>query len=156
MKINLKSPAWHSLFLLSLVLFLFCAAAQAQQNSTITGSVLDKEGAAIPDAQITLTQQETGFVSKAVSNSTGNFSFNGLNVGTYDLMVSAKGFQTFVTKGVSVNVSQTMRVDANLTVGGVEQTVTVQADPLAVQTDSNVVSTLISAEQITENCYRES
>ncbi len=52
-------------------------------------------------------------------------------------------------KGIVVNVSQTTRVDATLTVGSVDQTVTVQSDILTVQTDSNVVSTLVSEEQIT-------
>ena len=103
----------------------------------------------VPGAEVTLTQQQTGFVSKAISNDSGNFTFNGLNVGTYDLKATAKGFDAYVEKGIVVNVSQTTRVDATLTVGSVDQTVTVQSDALTVQTDSNVVSTLVSEEQIT-------
>ena len=150
MKVNLAISARYRLFLLSLVLLLTCLAGHAQQNSTITGTVLDKVGAAIPGAEVTLTQQQTGFVSKSISNDTGNFTFNGLNVGTYDLKATAKGFDAYVEKGIVVNVSQTARVDATLTVGSVDQTVTVQSDVLTVQTDSNVVSTLVSEEQITE------
>ncbi|MGA8089417.1 MAG: TonB-dependent receptor [Terracidiphilus sp.] len=150
MKVNLATPAKYRLFLLSLVLLLTGLAGHAQQNSTITGTVFDKNGAAVPGAEVTLTQQQTGFVSKATSNDSGNFSFNGLNVGTYDLKATAKGFNAFVERGIVVNVSQTTRVDANLTVGSVDQTVTVQSDVLTVQTDSNVVSTLVSEEQITE------
>ena len=150
MKMNFKNTARYRLFLLPLILFFVCVAGHAQQNSTITGTVLDKEGSAIPGAEVTLTQQETGFVSKSESNSTGNFTFNGLNVGTYDLKVTSKGFQTFVAKGLAVNVSQTLRADAAMTVGSVEQTVSVQAEALSVQTDSNVLSTLVSAEQISE------
>jgi hypothetical protein len=150
MKVNLATPAKYRLVLLSLVLLLTCLAGHAQQNSTITGTVFDKNGAAVPGAEVTLTQQQTGFVSKANSNDSGNFTFNGLNVGTYDLKASAKGFNAYVEKGIIVNVSQTTRVDATLTVGNVDQTVTVQSDVLTVQTDSNVVSTLVSEEQITE------
>ena len=150
MKVNLAISARYRLFLLSLALLLTCLAGHAQQNSTITGTVLDKVGAAIPGAEVTLTQQQTGFVSKSISNETGNFTFNGLNVGTYDLKATAKGFDAYVEKGIVVNVSQTARVDATLTVGSVDQTVTVQSDVLTVQTDSNVVSTLVSEEQITE------
>jgi hypothetical protein len=150
MKVNLATPARYRLFLLSLVLLLTCLAGRAQQNSTITGTVLDKGGAAVPGAEVTLTQQQTGFVFKTVSNDSGNFAFNGLNVGTYDLKATAKGFDAYVEKGIIVNVSQTTRVDATLTVGSVDQTVTVQSDVLTVQTDSNVVSTLVSEEQITE------
>ncbi len=150
MKVNLATPARYRLILLSLVLLLTSLVGHAQQNSTITGTVFDKNGAAVPGAQVTLTQQQTGFVSNAVSNDSGNFTFNGLNVGTYDLKATAKGFNAFVERGIIVNVSQTTRVDANLTVGNVDQTVTVQSDVLTVQTDSNVVSTLVSEEQITE------
>ena len=97
---------------------------------------------------VTLTDTATGFTSKSVSNAGGDYSFPGLNVGNYDLTVSAKGFQTSVQKGLAVNVSQTLHVSTSLEVGNVDQTVTVRADQLAVQTDSNVVSTLVSAEQI--------
>jgi hypothetical protein len=150
MTVNVATPARYRIFLLSLVLLLTSLAGHAQANSTITGTVFDKNGAAVPAAEVTLTQQQTGFVSKTTSNDSGNFTFNGLNVGNYDLKASAKGFNAYVEKGIVVNVSQTTRVDATLTVGSVDQTVTVQSDLLTVQTDSNVVSTLVSEEQITE------
>ena len=65
MKVNLATLARCRVFLLSLVLLLVCLAGHAQQNSTITGTVLDKAGALIPGAEVTLTQQQTGFVTKA-------------------------------------------------------------------------------------------
>jgi len=134
----------------TLVMLLTCAGAHAQQNSLITGSVLDKEGAALPGAQISLTSTSTGYTSTTESNSSGNFSFAGLNPGSYDLKVVAKGFETSVQKGLTVNVSQTLHVDSNMVVGAIDQTVTVEADALVVQTDSNVLSTLVSADQISE------
>ena len=149
MKVNLATPARYRVFLLSLVLLLICLAGHAQQNSTITGTVLDKGGAAVPGAEVTLTQQQTGFVSKTISNDSGNFTFPGLNVGTYDLKATAKGFSAYVREG---NRGQRFTDHArrrNMAVGSVDQTVTVQADTLTVQTDSNVVSTLVSEEQIT-------
>jgi len=90
MKVTLATLAKYRLFLFSLVLLLTSLAGQAQQNSTITGTVLDKNGALVPGAEVTLTQQQTGFVSKAISNDSGNFTFNGLNVGTYDLKATAR------------------------------------------------------------------
>ncbi|HTM15335.1 MAG TPA: carboxypeptidase-like regulatory domain-containing protein, partial [Terracidiphilus sp.] len=150
MKVQLTSLARCRIFLLPLFLLLVSLTGRAQQNSTITGTVEDKAGAVIPGAEVSLTQQQTGFVSKTISNGAGNFTFNGLNVGTYDLKVTAKGFNAFLQTGIVVNVSQTTRVDAAMAVGSVDQTVTVQSDVLTVQTDSNVVSTLVSEEQITE------
>ena len=142
--------ATSRILLLPILLFVVCLAAHAQQNSTVTGTVLDKGGSVVPGADVTLTQEQTGFVSTTRSNDAGNYTFNALNVGTYTLKASAKGFDTYVEKGIVVNVSQTTRVDATLAVGSVDQTVTVESDVLTVQTDSNVVSTLVSEEQITE------
>ncbi len=136
--------------ILTLVMFLLfaCAVTYAQQNSVITGEVTDSAGAAVSDAEVTVTSVATGFVSSTKTNSAGLFSIPGLNVGTYELKVSMKGFQTFVAKGLELNVSQTLRHDVGLSVGSVSETVTVEANGLAVQTDSNVISTLISSEQI--------
>ncbi len=148
MKASRKSSIW--LILLPLVMLFAFVGAQAQQNSLITGTVLDKLGAAIPGADISLTGTATGFTSTTKSNDSGNFSFPGLNVGTYDLKVVAKGFQTSVQNGLAVNVSQTLHVDSTMVVGAVDQTITVEANALVVQTDSNVLSTLVSADQISE------
>ena len=150
MKVQLASLLRCRILLLPLILLLVSLQGRAQQNSTITGTVEDKAGAVIPGAEVTLTQQQTGFVTKAISNGAGTFTFNGLNVGTYDLKATAKGFNAYLQTGIVVNVSQTTRVDATMAVGSVDQTVTVQSDVLTVQTDSNVVSTLVSEEQITE------
>jgi hypothetical protein len=89
-------------------------------------------------------------VKESVSNESGLFSFPGLNVGTYDLKVVATGFQTYVQQGLQLNVSQTLSADASLTVGAVSETVTVAANAIQVQADSNVVSTLINADQIAD------
>ena len=66
------------------------------------------------------------------------------------MKVTAKGFQTFEQTGIVVDISRSFRVDVKLTIGTESQTVTVEANALAVQSDSNVVSTLINGQQITE------
>jgi hypothetical protein len=132
------------------VLLLFAGvAAFAQQNSEIVGTVTDQTGAYVPGANLTLKQKETGFVFNATSNATGGFVFAGLNVGTYDLKVAAKGFETYQASGLTLNVSQTLATDVKLTVGAETVEVSVTADALQVQTESNEVSTLISGEQVT-------
>jgi hypothetical protein len=132
------------------VLLLFAGvAALAQQNSEIVGTVTDQTGAYVPGANLTLTQKETGFAYNANSNDTGGYVFAGLNVGTYDLKVAAKGFETYQATGLTLNVSQTLATDVKLTVGAETVEVSVTADALQVQTESNEVSTLISGEQVT-------
>ena len=126
------------------------ASLFAQANSEITGTVTDKQGAAIPGAQVSITQTATGFTSQSQSNATGLYIFPALNIGTYDLKVTAKGFQTYVQHGLQLNISQVLRADVSMDVGSVSTTVEVSANALTVQADSNVVSTLISSEQISE------
>ena len=70
-------------------------------------------------------------------------SFAGLNVGTYDLKVTMKGFEAYQTNGLTLNVSQTLAHDVKLTVGAETEEVTVSADALTVQAESNEVSMLI-------------
>ncbi len=133
-----------------LFLVFACVAAIAQQNSEIVGTVTDQTGAAVPGATLTLTQTETGTVRNGVSNATGGYVFPGLNIGTYTLKVEAKGFETTTTSNLVLNVSQTLGADVKLTIGASTTEVSVTADALQVQAESNTVSTLISAEQITE------
>ena len=136
--------------LLSLLLALGGLGAYAQANSELTGIVTDQTGAVVAGAHLTLTDLATGFNKSTDSGPTGLYDISGLNPAAYNLKVTAKGFQNFEQKGIQVYVSGTFRVDVKLVVGAENQTITVQADALTVQTDSNVVSTLISSEQISE------
>src|ERR1017187_848737 len=140
----------YRFLLLPLFFVLACAGAFAQANSEVTGIVTDQTGAVVPGADIVLVDPGTGFTKSTVSGETGLYDIAGLNPTNYNMKVTAKGFESFAQNGIVVNVSATARVDVKLTVGAESQTVTVEADALAVQTDSNVVSSLISSEQISE------
>ena len=136
--------------IVSLFLVFACVAVRAQQNSEIVGTVTDQTGAVVPGAKLVLTQVETGFVYNSISNATGGYSFPGLNIGTYNLKASAKGFEGYTATGLVLNVSQTLGADIKLTIGAETTEISVTADALQVQADSNTVSTLISGEQVTE------
>jgi hypothetical protein len=137
-------------FLLPLFFLLACVGVYAQANSEVTGIVTDQTGAVVAGAKIVLTDPATGTVKTTASGSTGLYDIPGLNNANYNMKVTAKGFEAYAQNGIVVNVSSTIRADIKLTVGAETQTVTVEADALAVQSDSNVVSTLISSEQISE------
>ena len=136
--------------IVAMMLFLCAFTAQGQQNSQIEGTILDPGGAAVPNASVTLTQSGTGAQLKVQSDGSGLYNFPALNVGTYTLVVAAPGFQGYKQDNLVVNISQTLRADVKLTVGSASETVVVEANSLQVQTDSNVVSTLINADQISE------
>jgi hypothetical protein len=142
--------ARHRFSLLPLLFLLACAGSFAQNNSDLTGIVTDQTGAVVSGARIVLTDPATGESHSTVSSGTGLYDISGLNAASYNLKVTAKGFEAYEQKGVVVDISRTFRADVKLTIGSEMQTVTVAADALAVQSDSNVVSTLINSEQITE------
>jgi carboxypeptidase family protein len=137
-------------FLLLLFLAWTCVGAVAQANSSVTGMITDPTGAVVPGATVELMDPATGVTRSALSDASGLYAIAGLNAGKYDMKVTANGFETYTNRGIVVNISATFRVDVNLVVGSTSQTVTVAASALTVQTDSNVVSTLISEQQITE------
>jgi Carboxypeptidase regulatory-like domain len=140
----------HRFFLLPLLFVMAGVFAFAQANSSLTGIVTDQSGAVVAGAKVVLTNPGTGAATTTETGATGLYTLPGLNPANYNLKITAKGFETYIQNGVVVNVSSTVREDVKLTVGAENQTVTVEADALQVQTDSNVVSTLISSEQISE------
>lgn len=142
--------ATQRFLLLPLIFVLACAGAFAQANSELIGIVTDQTGAFVGGAKIVLTDPATGAVHTTVSGDTGLYNIPGLNAANYNLKVTAKGFENYEQKGVVIDISRSFRVDIKLTVGADTQTVTVAADALVVQSDSNVVSTLINEEQISE------
>jgi hypothetical protein len=141
--------AKYWIFLLPLFFVLVCIGAYAQANSEITGIVTDQTGAVVAGADVSITDPATGSTRTTVSGPTGLYDVAGLNPANYNLTISAKGFEKFVLTGIVVNTSATFRVDAKLTLGAETTTVSVVADALTVQADSNVVSTLINSEEIT-------
>jgi hypothetical protein len=135
---------------LSVFLFALCAIAMAaaQENGEITGVVTDTTGAVVPNATVTITQTSTGVVRTTQSGSTGLYDIPGLSIGTYDLKATAQGFKTYTKTGLVLNTAQTLRADVKFEVGAATQTVTVEANALQVQTDTNEVSSLISGQQV--------
>lgn len=138
------------LYLLLSIFLVACLAARAQANSELTGIVTDETGAVVSGAKVILTDPATAAVRATVSGATGLYSIPGLDPATYNLKVTAQGFETYVQNGVVLNTSATTRADVRLAVGAETATVTVQADALAVQADSNVISTLITSQDISE------
>src|SRR3984885_9184424 len=129
---------------------LLAPLAWAQENATITGSVLDPTGAVIPNVTITLTNVATGQVRQTASNSAGIYTFANVGVGHFNLQATATGFEKFTRTDIVVNTDQTLKEDVTLTVGNASQTVTVQADALQVQSETSELSTLMTGQQVTQ------
>src|SRR5438876_11424936 len=118
--------------------------------SSIVGRVTDPSGASIPDALITVTNAQTGASVKARTSSEGTYSVPGLLAGVYDITVEKAGLQTYQTTGITLLSSQTARIDAQLAVGGVRQTVSVADQASMIQTDSMTIGSSVTTRQLAE------
>ncbi|HZL51252.1 MAG TPA: TonB-dependent receptor [Terracidiphilus sp.] len=129
------------------VLSLLAGTVHAQE-SVVTGTVTDQSGALVPNATITLINDETGVIRSTVSNGDGLYSFPSLLIGKYTLTVNMNGFAPYKQTGVIVTVGATLRFDVRLAVGTQNQQVIVQADVLQVQTETSENSNLITSAQM--------
>src|SRR5882762_6943868 len=135
------------------LLALLClpSAARAQDTGSITGTVRDSSGAVVPDAEVKLTSGAIGLTRPMTTNGDGDFLAAALPPGTYDLLVTAKGFKTFEAKGIIVRVAQKARVDVTLQVGQVSENVVVEGSNVAqVETQSSDLSGVVTGKEITQ------
>ena len=125
----------------------FCFAAMllgsplsAQSTfGSISGTVADASGAAVPDAQVTLTSAATGAKQTYTTSGDGLYSFVNLNPGEYRLDVEKAGFKHVKRESVVVQVQQAVRIDVAMEVGAVSQTVEVTAEtPLLTPTSTSL------------------
>jgi carboxypeptidase family protein len=122
---------------------------QAQTvTGTILGNVEDPSGAAVANAQITVSNQDTGVARTAASNSDGVYNIPSLLPGKYTVEARAAGFSPAQVKDVELSVGSDTRVDLKLQVGQVTQQVTVTEAIPTVQTTSSEVSQVVTQDLI--------
>jgi hypothetical protein len=109
----------------------------------IQGIVTDQTGAVVWGAGVSVTNSQTGTTSSGKSLDNGSFLIADLLPGLYTVKVTAKGFESYMLTEVSVSWGTLTTVEVTLTIGSETQTISVAADAIAVQTDSNVVSTIV-------------
>ena len=132
-------------------LLLLCSASWAQNvYGVITGRVLDPSGASIPGAAVAAVNNGTNARFTVRSSSDGFYTLPSLPVGSYDLLVEATGFQNFTVRTIRLQVNETLRVDATLSVGTSSETVTVIADSVVVDTISPTLKAVVDQRRIEE------
>ena len=125
--------------------------AYCQTAGTITGTVLDSSGSVVPGASVTITNVDKGVVARSITTGAGGiYVAEALPVGTYQVSVSAAGFQTTVSSNVMLNVADRLEVNFSLKVGTTKQTVEVTGTVAQVQTQTGEVSQIVSTTQMSQ------
>ncbi|HWB86438.1 MAG TPA: TonB-dependent receptor, partial [Bryobacteraceae bacterium] len=130
---------------------LACTAVLAQESrATLTGTVTDPQGAAVPGATITAKLLATNAETKTTTNAAGLYVLPFLDTGTYTITATLAGFKTAVKDGVSLGISERRQLDFVLEVGVVSETVTVSASAELLDTADANRGTDIDAQKIAD------
>src|SRR5260370_26921741 len=122
------------------------AAMGQDVTATITGTVMDPSGAAVVGATVTAKSVERGTIFKAQSNEDGIYRITQLPVGNYDLRVEKDGFQTTLYPAFTLVLNQIARIDVQMKVGQVSQTVEVTGAATILKTEATLVDTIIDSK----------
>lgn len=136
-------------FLIAALMACFSLPAFAQQ-ATLVGTVSDPSGAALPGVKITITDLDSNQVRTIQTNESGQYVVPDLHIGHYSVKAEATGFKASEHKDVILQVGDRDRIDFQMQVGAAQETVTVEADPVRVQTDSGEQSNVITGQQISQ------
>ncbi len=140
---------WLGLICLSFLVLAGRTHGQATQ-STILGTVTDPSGAVVTGATVTVKNEGTSFERTMVTGESGDYRIAGLEVGRYQVTVSAPGFKTFLRSQIALDASQIKRVDANLEVGEATSTVTVVGDVGQLETETSSLSNVKTTQDFVQ------
>lgn len=133
----------------TLSVLLLPANAQTIGTGNIRGVVTDNSGAVLPNASITTVNAATQVKRTATTDSNGAYSFPNLPIGTYNIDVTASGFNRYRQSNIILDVGSSIAVNIVLEVGGAEQTVEVQASGLALQTEDSSLKQTVDQKTLT-------
>jgi hypothetical protein len=144
----MRSRQWWIVFA---CLFVTLPFASAQKTSgTITGTVVDPSGAVVQGAAVTVVSQATGATRNATTNDQGSFTFPELSAGTYKVSVNKAGFKQVTQNSVELHVADVTSLNVKMEMGASSETVTVEASPVNVETQSGAVSNIMLGQQVRE------
>jgi hypothetical protein len=122
--------------------------AQLTTSGTLNGTVTDASGGVVPQAAITVSNEDTKVETHTASNGDGSFVVAGLPPGHYTVTIVKDQFQTFTETGIILNAAQVATVNPVLTVGQVATSVTVESSAVQVQTSTAEVSNQVTEQQV--------
>ena len=142
-------PGRFVIALAALVVALAAPPASAQERfSGLTGVVKDASGAVLPGATVTITNKETAKVYTAVSGADGVYRVLNLEPGRYSVKFELSGFQASQVPDVVLLLGNTLALDSTLSVGGVQEAVSVTAESPLIDTKNTTIAHNVTAEEI--------
>jgi outer membrane receptor protein involved in Fe transport len=136
-------------FLMAAILFPAALPAQVS-GGTLSGTITDPTGRAVPQAQIVIKNLATGVATTVTTNTDGFYTAVNLLPGEYQITITATGFNTEIKTGITMNVGAQQTFDLSLHVGTVSHTVQVTTDAPAVQMTSSDISATVNATTVRE------
>ncbi|MBM3782844.1 MAG: carboxypeptidase regulatory-like domain-containing protein [Acidobacteria bacterium] len=128
----------------------FGCSLVAQTFGDISGEVRDSSGAVIAGARVTITNTGTGGVRENFSNDAGLYAFPSLAPGTYNLRAEKQGFKAALSNNVQIQVQQSARLDLELQIGQVSESIEVSAAAAVLSTENATIGTVIENKRIVE------
>src|SRR5215471_16121186 len=138
-----------SLWTLSLFFLAMCAFGQ-RDLGTITGTITDPQGSAVPHAKVTITEDATGLNYTVETSDTGDYVRPALKPGTYTVTAEATGFRRVAQQNVIVSGGDRVGVSLTLPVGDITQSVQVAAEAPLLQTESTALGATLDAKRLAE------
>src|SRR5262245_28885777 len=126
----------RAVFALVLTLIALQHGVAPTSRALLTGTVRDASGAVLPSVTITVTNTDRNASQVLVANEAGNFVFPALVPGAYSLNAELPGFKKFVREGITLQVNQTVRIDVEMSVGGISESVEVTNSTPMVGTEA--------------------
>src|SRR4051794_30079724 len=117
-------------------------------SGSLVGNVTDASGSGVPGAAVRVVQTQTNDTREVTTNDSGGYTLSTVPAGSYQVLISKPGFQTFTTRNIEVRLNTVVRVDASLQVGQVSEQVEVTAQAAALQTDKADVHSEFTTQQM--------
>lgn len=129
-------------------LFFSLVLLQGQATTSLRGTVTDTSGAVIPDAMVTITMESQGYVRKSLTDGGGTFQFLQIPPGTYTVKTEKPGFATVLQNNIVLQVSTPGSVEVKMEIGNVNQTIAVEAEAPAINTQDASIGNAFNQTQV--------
>src|SRR5258708_14711975 len=149
MKKRLSTAIWIGLLTLCASATRSAIAQETINSASVSGRVTDPQGAVVPGALVTARQMDTNVAAETTTNQDGRFRFPYLKVGPYQLTVHLEGFAD-VQRTLTLTVGSAFDVPVALAVGGLDTTVTVNAQATILEASRSQIAGTVSPDEVSQ------